>query len=440
MSNDDVGTDLETNAWDDRKINPMEDSSNGGSNNKHSFAVVVSNESNPKKVNFRAFFNSESMEDSDCVLPIASIQAVKHKFENSLVGYFMGKSVTFPLIKNYITNTWSKFGFHKVMKDDDGFFFFKFASINGVEQVLEQGPWLIRNTPLILQKWSPNMSLSKDKVTKVSVWVKLRRVPTVSYSKYGLSLIGSRIQKPIMLDAFTSSMCIDPWDRIGFACALIEVSAEADLKHEVIMTVPYEDGTGCTKDRIKVEYEWKPPLCLDCHVFGHSPVQCPKRVVDAPITVEATDANNDGFTNMTNKKRNKGKNQNGWNMKKSNGVKDQCPKHVVTPPVITSSNFVTPIVEKSNDGFQMTNTSALKKGPTNVGNTSKSTYTLNTTGNSFKNDNIITFNAYFALYDKEEDVEEDEEEKEVENVYDESANLFPNTKTDGSSYFTVVAG
>nr|GEU72412.1 putative reverse transcriptase domain-containing protein [Tanacetum cinerariifolium] len=307
-SNDDVGTDLETNAWDDPKINPMEDSSNRGSNNKHSFAVVV---------------------------------------------------------------------------------------------------------------------------TKVSVWVKLHRVPTVSYSKYGLSLIGSQIQKPIMLDAFTSSMCVDPWDRIGFAHALIE-------------------------DRIKVEYEWKLPLCLDCHVFGHLPIQCPKRVVDAPVTVEATDANNDGFTNVTNKKRNKGKNQNGWNMKKSNGVKvsnpnssyyrpdatqkDQCPKHVVTPHIVTSSNVVTPIVEKSNDGFQTANTSAPKKGPTNVGNTSKSTYTSNTVGNSFKNDNIITSNAYSALYDEEEDVEEEEEEKEVKNMYDESANLFPNTKTGGSSYFTVVAG
>ncbi|GJY25395.1 histone H2A [Tanacetum coccineum] len=34
-------------------------------------------------------------------------------------------------------------------------------------KVIEQGPWLIRNVPLILTKWSPNMSLSKDEVTRV---------------------------------------------------------------------------------------------------------------------------------------------------------------------------------------------------------------------------------------------------------------------------------
>ncbi|GJZ05760.1 hypothetical protein Tco_0539553 [Tanacetum coccineum] len=234
---------------EDPKINPMKDL----------FAEIVSHEKNPKKVNFKALFNPEIMADSDFVLPLKTIQTVKHKFENSLVGYFVGKSVAFPLVKSYVMNTWGKFSFQKIMMDEDGFFF-KFASISGVEQVLEQGPWLIRNTPLILQKWTPNMSFTKDKVTKVPVWVKMHRVPTVAYSKDGLSLIGSQIGKLIMIDAFTSSMCVDPWGRIRFARSLIEVSAETDLKQEVIMVVPYEDGTRFTKERIKVEYEWKLPL------------------------------------------------------------------------------------------------------------------------------------------------------------------------------------
>nr|GEW95944.1 hypothetical protein [Tanacetum cinerariifolium] len=74
--------------------------------------------------------------------------------------------------------------------------------------------------------------------------------------------------------------------------------------------------------------------------------------------------------------------------------------------------------------------SAPKKGYTNVGNASKSTSRLTTTITSSKNDNIITSNSYSALNDEEE----------VENVYDESANLFTNTKTGGSSSFTVATG
>ncbi|GJV35267.1 putative RNA-directed DNA polymerase [Tanacetum coccineum] len=75
------------------------------------------------------------------------------------------------------------------------------ASSKGLQQVLEKGPWLIRNIPLMLTKWSPNMVLSKDKVTRVPVWVKLHKVPAVAYSEDGLSLIATQIRNPIMLDA-----------------------------------------------------------------------------------------------------------------------------------------------------------------------------------------------------------------------------------------------
>ncbi|GJZ66116.1 hypothetical protein Tco_0622812 [Tanacetum coccineum] len=207
-----------------------------------SFANVVSASKLTSKLNFRTLFNEDKVEETDFVLPLAAVEVVKHKFDNTLVGFFVGQKVAFPFVKNYIMNTWSKFG------------------------VLQQGSWMIRNTPLILNKWTPNFSLAKDEVTKVPVWVKFHRVPVVAYSKDGLSLIASQVGTPIMLDAFTSAMCDEPWERIGFARALIEVSAEKDLKENVIMAVPLENGEGYSKENIRVEYGWKPPTCSKGHV------------------------------------------------------------------------------------------------------------------------------------------------------------------------------
>ncbi|GKE97999.1 RNA-directed DNA polymerase, eukaryota, partial [Tanacetum coccineum] len=99
-----------------------------------------------------------------------------------------------------------------------------FASNEGLDQVLERGPWMIRNTLIILNKWTPSSTLKKDEVIKVSVWAKMHKVPLVAYSGDSLSLIATQIGKPIMLDAFTSSMCEDSWDRINFARALVEIS------------------------------------------------------------------------------------------------------------------------------------------------------------------------------------------------------------------------
>ncbi|GJV83901.1 retrovirus-related pol polyprotein from transposon TNT 1-94 [Tanacetum coccineum] len=127
----------------------------------------------------------------------------------------------------------------------------------------------------------------------------------------------------------------------------------------------------------------------------------------------------------------------------SSHVHDDFLKRVVSPPVVTTSNVITPTIEKTNDSFQTvgkkkkrkgksksTNggqfagpsvkpnvryepkatTSAPKKGATNVGNASKSSTISKTTCTSSKNDNIITSNSYSAL----------NEEEDIDNVYDET--------------------
>ncbi|GJX41722.1 retrovirus-related pol polyprotein from transposon TNT 1-94 [Tanacetum coccineum] len=288
--------------WEDPKINAMQTE---GSQTKPSFVNVVtgaSNECQNPKINFRAMTNPDTIENSDFVLPVEAVQAVKHKFANSLVGFFVGKKVAFPLVKNYVTNTWTKFGFEKIMSDDDDVFYFKFASSKGLQQVLEKGPWLIRNIPLMLTKWSPNMVLSKDKVTRVPVWVKLHKVPAVAYSEDGLSLIATQIGNPIMLDAYTSSMCADEWGRMGYARALVEVCAEKELKKEVVMAIPNieDEKQTHTLKTIQVDYEWKPPQCLECQVFGHNNEQCPKRITEKSVPVQ--EINDDGFIKVVNRK------------------------------------------------------------------------------------------------------------------------------------------
>ena len=226
------------------------------------------------------------------------------------MGFSVGKNIAFLIVQNYVTNTWGKFGLKKLMKNDAGVFLFKFDSKEGVDNVLQRGPWLIRNSPLILTKWTPDVSLTKNEVTKVPVWIKLHNVPLLAYSEDGLSLIATQVGKPIMLDAFTSSMCVDSWGRISFARALVELSSDSELKREVTMAIPKKDDSGFITACIKVEYEWKPPHCEECKVFGHDLISCPKCVkealrndinmaVEAPTTMEKKD---DGFKEVHNRK------------------------------------------------------------------------------------------------------------------------------------------
>ncbi|GJZ93388.1 hypothetical protein Tco_0665453 [Tanacetum coccineum] len=86
------------------------------------------------------------------------------------------------------------------------------------------------------------------------------------------------------------------------------------------------------------------------------------------------------------------------------------------------------------DMSQKATTSAPKKGASNVGNAPNSLSLLKNIDTSSNQDNITSSNSFSAL-----NVEDDEDEEHVENVYDETTNLF-NTKTSEGSSFTVAVG
>ena len=73
-------------------------------------------------------------------------------------------------------------------------FFFQFSTKEGMGHVLENGPWLICLVPIMFNIWMPNTRLTKEEIT------------IVAYTKVGLSLITTKLGRPIMLDAYMSTM------------------------------------------------------------------------------------------------------------------------------------------------------------------------------------------------------------------------------------------
>ncbi|GJS37320.1 MAK10-like protein [Tanacetum coccineum] len=57
------------------------------------------------------------------------------------------------------------------------------------------------------------------------------------------------------------------------------------VETSLTMGVPLIEGTGFTIKTITIEYEWKPPQCDLCKIFGHVQDHCPKKVSITPIVV-----------------------------------------------------------------------------------------------------------------------------------------------------------
>nr|GEX45642.1 hypothetical protein [Tanacetum cinerariifolium] len=88
-----------------------------------------------------------------------------------------------------------------------------------------------KKKPLLVTKRSADMGMEKLEQKSLHVWVKIVNIPLEAWSVDGdgISAIANSLRKPMMMDTNTASMC----------------------------------------HRVKVVYDWKPPTCVHCKVFGH---------------------------------------------------------------------------------------------------------------------------------------------------------------------------
>jgi hypothetical protein len=201
----------------------------------------------------------------------------------------------------FVKSNWKAFGVQKMMMNGNGFFFFQFADRKGMMDVLEGGPWLICNRPIFLNIWTPSAKLKKEDLQSVSVWVKFHDVPLVAYSDDGLSMIVSKVGKPLLLDTYTETMCTDNWGRSSYARALIDISAKHGFMDTISLAIPELDGNNYIVENVKVEYESNSPRCERCCVFGHVGNACPKQIVQ-PSKLPDSNLDDDGFKKVVGRK------------------------------------------------------------------------------------------------------------------------------------------
>ncbi|GJR01045.1 hypothetical protein Tco_0524029 [Tanacetum coccineum] len=132
-----------------------------------------------------------------------------------------------------------------MLNSSTGLFSFQFSSTDGLNSKLENGPWFIRNHPLILRKWNPDVDLLKKDVGNMPVWVKLHGVPITAFSEDGLSVIATKL-------------------------AMIELRADVELKDTIVVAMPKIIREGYYTFIVRVEYEWKPPGS-DCGILTRQP-------------------------------------------------------------------------------------------------------------------------------------------------------------------------
>ncbi|GJX32572.1 zinc knuckle CX2CX4HX4C containing protein, partial [Tanacetum coccineum] len=72
---------------------------------------------------------------------------------------------------------WGRKGFKDVVDVTNGVFSMKFFSEEGMESVVNSGPWMVNNKPFFVQKWDIHVCLDKKEPTHIPIWVRLCNIP-----------------------------------------------------------------------------------------------------------------------------------------------------------------------------------------------------------------------------------------------------------------------
>ncbi|GJU61810.1 RNA-directed DNA polymerase, eukaryota, reverse transcriptase zinc-binding domain protein [Tanacetum coccineum] len=241
----------------------------------------------------------------------------------------------------------------------------RFDSRARLDAVLEGGPWMIRNSPIILKKWSVNTSLQKEEMTRIPIWVKLHDVPIQVFEEDGISLIASK-----------------SW-----------INSEAEFMESITIGIPELEG----------------------------PDSCPKNLVNTLVVNNSTNTNtlNDGFQQVANKRRNN----------KKNAAGNTIPRGVLVAKgfqVGKQFNYQPKAPKTNSDGGSTREATSSKVGSSSYSNKGASHKVTSIDKQNDKDildtgamtiSNISSLNPFIVLGEVED------EDEDIENVYDESRNL-----------------
>lgn len=206
------------------------------------------------------YYAPQSVEGEKVVrLPSDALENGKKQWEQSLVGRFVGDAPDMKLVVALVNKLWGKRS--KVVVSRKGVWFvFQFENQNLLNWVLESSRWYLGRRLLILQKWSPDLTGSKQRWDKIPIWVILRNIPMHLYSNTCISYIASAIGKPLYMDKATTTQT-----HLDFARVCIEVNAGDEIEKSIRVDIGEEELV-----EVEVIMPWCPERCQKCKQFGHN--------------------------------------------------------------------------------------------------------------------------------------------------------------------------
>lgn len=197
----------------------------------------------------------------------------RRPWRNSLIIKLVGRSIGYQFLWRRIQAMWKTQGEPMLIDLSNNFFIVKLNKREEYERALLEGPWMIGDNYLHVQKWRPRFRADKEEIHTMPVWVRFPVLPVECYTIRWLKQAGNHIGRTVKVD-FATLLA----SRGRFARVCVEVDLDKPLMAGYVMRGEY----------YRLQYEGLADLCFTCGRYGHRSVMCLEKTTVADGTNTGT--------------------------------------------------------------------------------------------------------------------------------------------------------
>lgn len=180
-------------------------------------------------------------------------------WKGALVVSLLGKRVSFRVLENKLKRDWARKGTLQITDMPKNFYVVQFTAVEDYKHALFQGPWMLADHYLLVQRWRPFFITNATVESKVAVWVRIPELPLELYNDRFLWRVGAKLGTLLKIDRVTSIQ-----SRGQFARLCVEI----DLSKKLVPNIQVKGVV------LKLEYEGLHIVCFACGKYGHKQDSC----------------------------------------------------------------------------------------------------------------------------------------------------------------------